>query len=179
MIDEKLKVTTDENKNLLTMFKNLIINLGNGNVEVAASRDKCDYLPTRLNNFDSSLEQKAKQIDLEVERNRINNLTKVEQGSATGDAELIDARVSVNGEVYDNVGESIRTQISKIAAFSVNLYEFGGYGLYEENGINNTSQSYWYCKPIKCAVGDEIKINKRVSWASSWIAILDKNGALI
>lgn len=56
LIDNKLKETVDENKNLLTMFKNLIINAGNSNAEVAASRGKFDLLPTRLNNFDSSLE---------------------------------------------------------------------------------------------------------------------------
>ena len=40
--------------------------------------------------FNSQLDTKANQIDLEVERKRINTFTKLTEGSTTGDAELID-----------------------------------------------------------------------------------------
>lgn len=62
LIDEKLKETVDDNKSLSQQFKNLIINAGNSNAEVAASRGNFDYLPKRLDNFDSSLEQKTSEL---------------------------------------------------------------------------------------------------------------------
>lgn len=114
LIDEKLKETVDENKNLLTMFKNLIINAGNSNAEVAASRGDFDTLPVRLNNFDAALRQKATEKDLSLERERINNLAKLQQGSTTGDAELADGRVGAYGVSYKNIGESIREQVKTI-----------------------------------------------------------------
>lgn len=114
LIDEKLKETVDENKNLLTMFKNLIINAGNSNAEVAASRGDFDYLPNRLNNFDLSLIghknellRKANQIDLEVESKRIDNLV-ANNNTTQGNSELMDIRVSKSGKTYTSAGEAIR-----------------------------------------------------------------------
>lgn len=62
------------------------------------------------NEVTTALAQKAEQIDLEVERARINNLTTLPQGSTTGDAELIDGRVGANGKTYTNIGGAIRGQ---------------------------------------------------------------------
>lgn len=46
--------------------------------------------------------------EVAVERARITALATLPEGSTTGDAELMDARVDVNGTVHDNVGEHIR-----------------------------------------------------------------------
>lgn len=43
---------------------------------------------------------------------RVNNLTTLSEGSTTGDAELIDARVSDVGHAHDNVGGLLRTNMS-------------------------------------------------------------------
>lgn len=56
-------------------------------------------------------EIKNKQL---IDRVRINNLSTLKEGSTTGDAELIDGRVGFDGKIYDNIGESIRTQIQNI-----------------------------------------------------------------
>ncbi len=45
---------------------------------------------------------------------RLNNLTKLEEGSTTGDAELQDIRIGYNGTVYDTAGEAVREQISSV-----------------------------------------------------------------
>ena len=65
----------------------------------------------RLDAVDSQLEHKANQSDLVIERERINMLSRLNEGSTTGDAELIDGRISVEGTVYTSLGESIREQI--------------------------------------------------------------------
>lgn len=99
MIDEKLKETTDENKNLLSMFKNLIINAGNSNAEVAASRGDFDYLPDRLKNFDSHLEHIAINISkfprLAGETNDLPRFKRAIENLNNGDTLLI------NDEEYD------------------------------------------------------------------------------
>ena len=45
---------------------------------------------------------------LAIERARINNIAQLPEGSTTGDAELVDARVDNSGGVHTNVGEHIR-----------------------------------------------------------------------
>ena len=51
---------------------------------------------------------KATKQELEVERARINNLATLTEGSTTGDAELIDARIGADGKSFTNVGGLIR-----------------------------------------------------------------------
>ena len=80
-------------------------------------KDIISKLTTNTNNIkniDSQLDNKANQSDLEVERARIDSFTRLSEGSTTGDAELIDARIGTDGEVYSNVGNSIRTQINRM-----------------------------------------------------------------
>ena len=57
----------------------------------------------------SSIEKKYDELII-VERERINQLTRLDEGSTTGDAELIDGRVNANGEVSANIGNAIRNQ---------------------------------------------------------------------
>lgn len=52
--------------------------------------------------------------EIEVERKRIDNLAKLPSGSTSGDAELVDIRIGVNGKPYPNAGEAVRQQINEI-----------------------------------------------------------------
>ena len=67
-----------------------------------------------IKNITSQLDTKANKSDLEVESARIDSFTSLKEGSTTGDAELIDARIGTDGVVYSNVGDSIRTQINRM-----------------------------------------------------------------
>lgn len=62
-----------------------------------------------------SLAQMIDQInsDLAIERARVDGLSQLEAGSTTGDAELIDLRVGVDGKTYSNAGTAVRTQFSE------------------------------------------------------------------
>lgn len=76
-----------------------------------------------LNNLDTTKAELSSQII--AERKRIDSLTKLEEGSTTGDAELIDGRISDDGIVRDSLGENIRTNLSYIKnniEGSVDLY---------------------------------------------------------
>lgn len=61
----------------------------------------------------SQLDTKVSESDLEVERKRIDNFTRLAEGSTTGDAELIDARVGADSILYNNVGDAIRNQLDE------------------------------------------------------------------
>lgn len=63
---------------------------------------------TERKNADSSLKD-----EIAAERSRIDSFTSLENGSTTGDAELIDARVGYDGTTYKTVGTAIRSQISE------------------------------------------------------------------
>ena len=61
----------------------------------------------QINDLDA---QKAEQSDLLVERARINGFTTLEEGSTTGDAELMDIRVAYTGTTYPSSGDAVREQ---------------------------------------------------------------------
>ena len=73
-----------------------------------------DGVNKKIGNVRSQIKDKANNIDLEVERRRIDSFTTLAEGSTTGDAELIDARIGYNGVTYSSTGNAIRGQVSPI-----------------------------------------------------------------
>ena len=86
-----------------------------------------DNVEGALVEVNKKLKGKASQTDLETERARITNLATLKQGSTTGDAELIDARVGIDGSIYANAGTAIRTQFDSIMKLPKNLFPYAGY----------------------------------------------------
>lgn len=113
-INEKLTRLNPDGKYNRTIWQK-------GDLITKEKLNKIEYELEDLNNnqvdVSTQLNEKANEIDLEIERNRIDNLAKLGEGSTTGDAELIDARVGADGVTYTNVGSSIRKQIGDISEY--------------------------------------------------------------
>lgn len=102
-----------ESSNEFRALLNALKEIDDWNKEFADKSGKLEELYTpRLNELGSQLDtmkqQKANQSDLDIQKSRIDNLTKLGEGSPTGEAELQDIRVGANGLVYQNAGDSVR-----------------------------------------------------------------------
>lgn len=80
-----------------------------------------DHVDVNGNTLTKTLSNKANKNDINnleneiaVEKARIDNITNLPEGSTSGDAELQDLRVGIDGTIYSNAGTSVRKQISKI-----------------------------------------------------------------
>lgn len=69
-------------------------------------------LQTQINNHTTSI--KANTSAINTQKTRIDNLAHLSEGSTTGDAELIDARIGFDNTTYTSVGDAIRDQVSGI-----------------------------------------------------------------
>ena len=58
---------------------------------------------------------------------RMDEFTKLKEGSTTGDAELIDGRVGADGKTYDNIGGAIRGQVTDLKSDLDYLTKFDNY----------------------------------------------------
>ena len=93
-------------------------------------------------------EKSERQKEIATERARIDQLTKMGEGSTTGDAELADIRVGNEGATYSNAGNAVRSQTKDVPAMMDNLQSpYVDISLLEQGSINS-------------AVGSEIASSK-------------------
>ena len=97
------------------------------------------YINTNnIENINSQLDNKASEVDLEVERRRINNI--VAQPPTVDNVETVDIRIGANGETYVSAGESVRSQYKDI----IDITTTGNKRIYTnwaEGFINNTGDT--------------------------------------
>ena len=94
------------------------------------------------------IEEKANQSDLEIERNRINNLAS-NTGTTVNDLELQDIRVGANGVTYENAGEAVRNQFKDVTTDLTYILGTGNemnldnkaYGNFTEGTTNTTNNA--------------------------------------
>jgi hypothetical protein len=66
-----------------------------------------------------------------TERARIDNLTKLGEGSTTGDAELQDIRIGADGKTYETAGNAVREQVGALKE-DLDILNEGGLNLKED-----------------------------------------------
>lgn len=77
-----------------------------------------------LTDISNQLKIKANESDLKTLETRMDTFTTLTEGSTTGDAELIDARVGIDGTLYTSVGNNIRETSENIYSFISNAFDF-------------------------------------------------------
>lgn len=132
------------------------------------------------NNFNTLNSTKADNYDLEVERKRIDSFVSLEEGSTTGDAEMIDARIGVDAVVYDNLGSAIRAQINDIHEDKISKSDFYVTNLLNSNTLTeNAYCEYGLIKPYDgWNTTDYIKIDKNKKYSLFIFTDNDKNHLL-
>lgn len=83
----------------------------------------------------------------ELQKSRLDNLAKLEEGSTTGDAELLDMRVGADGKSYETAGEAVRTQFGDVRTQFENL----------ENDLNTANQAISPLYKIMCESSVNVK----------------------
>ena len=76
--------------------------------------EKGKSVQQEIKNINDQLDKKANELDLQVERNRIDLLTRVENGETEGNAELLDIRNGADGIKYKSSGDAVRQQFKKV-----------------------------------------------------------------
>ena len=118
---------------------------------------------TNLKNYDDT----SIKSDIQSQKTRIDNLAKLQAGSTTGDAELIDGRVGADGITYDNIGGAIRGQVNSITEnindlglfknkviFTFEKNQSIGYLKGDGEIIKENNMVCFYTNAIDCAPGD-------------------------
>ena len=132
---------------------------------------KAANLEEKTTELSEQLDNKAKQVDLEVERARINNLAKLGEGSTTGDAELLDGRVMFDGTTATNIGEAIRTQMKDVNDnfTSNNLFTLNKNKIVDNKFVTDQEQdndNYIYFKHIPVKANEEYIIEPVARYVS-------------
>lgn len=92
-----------------------------------------------LKDINEQLDNKAKQIDLEIERKRIDNIIAIKD--STDNLETADIRVGADGKTYDSAGEAVREQLKNKGNNSLilnNLFLLES-GSYSDTGVKQDS----------------------------------------
>lgn len=108
---------------------NVLISDINGNMDILDAKAK-------------ELKDKAAAVEAKTDANavRIDNLATLDEGSTTGDAELIDARVGADGVTYANAGKAVRANANSLYDISYELVK-EQYELTDLT-INGTSENW-------------------------------------
>ena len=106
ILDENIQVQLNNDIKEIDTSINIINN------DIKEIDTSINIINNDINVINSQLDNKVNEVDLVVERNRIDLLVKVESGQTEGNTELLDIRVGANGETYETAGEAVRKQLN-------------------------------------------------------------------
>lgn len=96
-----------------------------------------EQIQSRLNQIDTNASNIA------VQTARIDQFTHLEEGTTTGDAELMDIRVGADGVTYASAGAAVRANDSLLKSQLEAIVDFDSYNLIKGKSITPT----WYVNP--------------------------------
>ena len=125
IVREKVNYFLENSVKIKDILAKLVINTNKIEDNTNKIEDNTEKLNTNANNIKNISSQldtnvrelensKASKLELDVERKRIDSFTSLPEGSTTGDAELIDGRIGVDGVTYENIGSAIREQFKNV-----------------------------------------------------------------
>ena len=142
------------------------------NIDVTSEKN----LTTKLNELDTSIatisgqastaEQKAiaASNSVDVINRRVDNLTHLEEGSTTGDAELIDIRVDFEGSTAIDAGTAVRNADEKVIARGQKIQEVDL--MLTNKLINEINSNIWNDAQAHNYVYDSIDFITNIDWAA-------------
>lgn len=98
------------------------LNEQNTNIEnirtVTVPDDVSKEVQKQINNgtFDSEINKYSGDLQSQIHtlNSRVSNLSSLDEGTTTGDAEIIDGRVGYDGYIYNSIGDAIRGQCGNV-----------------------------------------------------------------
>lgn len=89
---------------------------GKAGVTDLIARERLDVVEeTKATRSELSTEIGQTKAEIDIERKRINEFTKLPEGSTAGDAETADIRVGADGKTYESAGEAVRGQVKQLS----------------------------------------------------------------
>lgn len=153
LLDDLINETKDliNNYNYATLMEKLTQASSEATTSAATAKKCADELKDSTD-FINTLDEKVAAQDSKIEKieastshittkqntkiaalqTRMSEFTSLKDGSTTGDAELIDARIGADGTKYPSVGDAIRGQVEQLNDVSVN---YGSTTLIKESNL--------------------------------------------
>lgn len=135
-VGKNMKFDDDTETQQKTLIEQLLTKMGesDGNMKI----ERAERIAGDEN------EKAERKAEIDVERQRINNLAKLQEGSTTGDAELADIRTGADGKNYENAGDAVRGQVTALkedlndkCVNDYDLYEYSENRLHLNNLLQN------------------------------------------